>query len=234
MDAQRLRITCTFVLAGAANAVLSRLFYAPPFLQKYGAAALARELALQLIAYFLVGCGIMLALRGQTAQPARALRRPGRFLLVLAAAAAPLYWLSGALQASVRSGHLQLRVPPVADFVEGWLTILLWGGLFAWLYLLYLQRREDQLRLNAVLAERAALSHRLAQAELQAARARIDPVMVAGLLRQAQARYAQDPQRGAALLDQLVDYLRLALNRGGRHDDAAAVALRALRKEGAA
>lgn len=230
MDFKRIGGACAFSLAGSANAVLSTINYAPPFLHAYGAAALARELALQLLVFFLLGLGVMLALRPQLSQPAQALRRPGRFVLVVAAAAAPLCMLSASMQASVYHGRLMLKVPPLAEFVDGWLKILLWGGMFAWLYLLYLQRREDRLRLNAMLAERAMLSRRLAQAELLAARAYIDPVMVAGVLAQVRARYVQDPQGGAALLDQLVSYLRLALHRGNRRDNAAGAALLALRE----
>jgi len=231
MDLQRARSTCVFVLAGAVNSVFATLHYAPPFLAAHGAAALTRELVLQLATSCLVGLGIMLALRRQLSRPAQALRRPGRFILTLAGAAVPLGWLAITIQAGVHAGRLLFELPPLPDFLVVWLAILLWGGLFAWLYLLYLQRRADQLRLNAVLAERAMLSHRLAQAELLAARARIDPVMVADVLRQVQLRYAQDPQPGAALLDQLVGYLRLALNRAKRHDDGAAAALQALRME---
>ena len=220
MDFKHARSTCVFALAGSVNAVLSTLYYAPLFLERYGAMALARELTLQLVVNFIVGLGVMLALSAQLAQPAQALRRPGRFVLVLAVAAAPLCWLAGAIEGSVRRGYLRLRVPHLPDFLEGWLTIFLWGGLFSWLYLLYLQRREDRLRLDGMLAKRAVLARQLAQAELLAARALIDPVMVAGVLRKVQARYADDPAQGAALLEQLIGYLRLALNRS-RRDDAA-------------
>jgi hypothetical protein len=216
------------VLAGAVNAVLSTLYAAPAFLQEFGAAALARELALQLAVYFMVGCGLMLALHRQLAQPTQTLRRPGRFILMLAGASAVLSWLGWALKTSVERGTLRAWAQSLPDFAEGWLNIMLWGGLFSWLYLLYLQRRQDQLRLNAVLAARALLAHQLAQAELLAARAHIDPLMVAGVLRQVQARYAQAPQQGAALLEQLVEYLRLALNRSGRHAGSATAALQAL------
>lgn len=231
MDFNRVRSSCAFALAGAVNTVLSRINYAWPFFEQYGAAALARELALQLGVYFLTGLCMILALGGQFSQPSQALRRPGRFLLVLAAAAAPVCWLSGSVFASVHHGQLVLRAWHLPDLLDDWLIILFWSGLFAWLYLLYLQRRESQSRLNAMLAQRAMLSRQVAQAELLAARASIDPVMVAGVLRQVQVRYACDQQRGAALLDQLVGYLRLALNRGGRHDDAAARALQALHEE---
>lgn len=231
MALPRARSTCAFTLAGAVNAVLSTLHYAPPFLEQYGAAALARELALQLAVYFLGGLGMMLALHAQLLHPAQALRRPGRFLLVLAAAAVPVCWLIKTVLSSVHHGQLLLRLPPLPDFLEDWLTIVLWSGLFAWLYLLYLQRCESQARLAMMLAERAVLSRQLAQAELLAARARIDPAMVAGILRQVQARHACDPQRGTVLLDQLIGYLRLALNRGGRHHDSAARALQALLEE---
>jgi len=230
MNIRRTCAICAFVLAGALNAVLATLHYAPPFLEEYGALALAWELLLQLATNFLVGLGIMLVLHRQLAQPAQALRRPARFALLVGAAAVPLCWLGGTIEASVHHGRLLIRMPPLPEFATGWFNLILWGGLFAWLCLLYLQRQEDQLRLNAVLAERARLSHQLAQAELLSARSRIDPVMVAGVLRQVQARYAQDPHTGASLLDQLVGYLRLALNRGGRSDGAAETALHALRE----
>lgn len=230
MDIKRILTAAGFALAGATNVVLSRLYYAPAFLQEYGAAALAHELAQQLAVYFVVGCGLIVALQRQFSQPAQALRQPGRFLLALARAAALFSWLGWAMKTSINRGALVFWGQSLPGYMESWLIILLWGGLFGWLYLLYLQRRDDQRRLNTALAERALLSHQLAQAELLAARARIDPAMVAGILRQVQQRYAQDPPQGAALLDQLIGYLRLALNRNGRNGDAAGAALQALRE----
>ncbi len=207
------RTACAFAAAGAANAVLSRMYNAPAYLAANGIALLLKVLLVQFVVYSVVGLALMLALRGGAA-PAAMLRRPLRFILVLSAASAPLSWLSWALEVSIWRERAVLWGLTLPGFVNGWLTIMLWGGLFGWLYLLWLQRRDDRARLNGMLAERALLARQVAQAELLAARTRIDPVAVAAELRAVQARYAVAPSEGAALLDQLIGRLRAALNRG--------------------
>lgn len=208
------RTALAFAAVGAINTVCSRLYYAPRFLAENGWPLLLKVLLVQFIVYTIIGAGLFAALRGGRASPALVLRRPLRFVLVLTAASALLSWLAWAMEASIWAARPILRGQDLPDFVEGWLAIMLWGGLFGWLYLLNLQRREDRTRLNGMLAERALLARQIAQAELLAARARIDPVAVAMELRAVQARYAAVPGDGAALLDQLIGRLRLALNRG--------------------
>lgn len=207
------RATMLFALGGAVNAVLSRLYNAPAFLAEYGMAALLRELAAQLAIYFVLGFALMLALRGAARRPALLLQRPVRFVLVLAAAGAALSRLDWIVEHAIEHGTVALSGQSMGGFLETWLTIVLWGGLFGWLYLLYLQRLEDRQRLDGMLASRAMLTRQVAQTALHAARARIDPVAVAADLRAVQAGYASDPAQGAAMLDQLIGRLRQALRR---------------------
>lgn len=203
-----------FALAGAANVVLSRLYHAPAYLERHTMADLLLVLAVQLLVYFILGCVLLAGLRHAGRPPARLLQQPWRFVLLLTLSSAPLSHLGWAMEHSIWRGRLVVLGQPLPGFVEGWLTIMLWGGLFGWLYLLYLQRREDQQRLDGMLAERAMLTRQVAQADLNAARTRIDPVAVATELRAVQAAYAGNPEQGAALLDQVIGRLRQALRRG--------------------
>jgi hypothetical protein len=203
-----------FALAGAANAVLSRLYHAPAYLAHHGMADLLLVLAVQLLVYFILGCALLAGLRQASRPPARLLQQPWRFVLLLTVYSALLSHLGWAMEHSIWSGSLVVLRQPLSGFVEGWLTIMLWGGLVGWLDLLDLQRRADQQRLDVMLAERAMLARRVAQAELYAARARVDPAAVAAELRAVRAAYAAHPAQGAALLDHLIGRLRQALRRG--------------------
>ena len=210
---QHKRATMLFALGGALNVVLSRLYDAPAFLAENGIAALLRELAAQLAIYFLLGCALLLALRGAARPPAQLLLLPWRFVVLLAAVSAALSRLDWILEHAFEHGAVALSGQSIGGFLETWFTIVLWGGLFGWLYLLYLQRLADQQRLDGMLARRALLTRQMAQTALHAARARIDPVAVAADLRAVQASYANDPAQGAAMLDQLIGRLRQVLRR---------------------
>jgi hypothetical protein len=98
-------------------------------------------------------------------------------------------------------------------FYGGWVATLLWGCLFGWMYVLYLQRREDQLRLTVVLGQRSLLTRLLVQSQLAAARAQIEPELVVRVLRVVHQRYGTSPGAASDLMDHLIDYLRLVLNR---------------------
>jgi hypothetical protein len=139
-------------------------------------------------------------------------RRPFWFTLVLA---------SGSAAATCAVWVIDLYLPSQNDFPLGnrlmdiWLTIMLFGGIFGWAAVLNVRRTEEHAALTELLVRRSLLARRVAQARLFAARAQVDPEMVARVLSRVRARYRGDAEEAAALLDQLIAYLRLAMNRQG-------------------
>lgn len=221
---------CGFAAAVAINSALSELYDFIDYLEQHSVAQLLPLLVTVLLIYFMAAAGMLLALRGRRSSASHLARQPRRFLLILASVAGLVSWLARAAAVSYANDGRLWYEGALDEFVQNWFNAMLWGGTFGWLYILYLQRGEDRMRLAGLQGSRAALARQLAQSELLAARAHIDPAMVAGVLRIADARYAQDPASGAALLEQLIAYLRLALNRKTatmQEADAALAALRA-------
>jgi chorismate mutase len=166
-----------------------------------------------LISTMVAGLVVVLTIRLCTDDGRNLLRRPWRFLLLLVAGACVATALSWCVHHAIGLGMgfpVKLRVEYVFDV---WMKTLLWGGLLGWLYLWSLQRSADQLALVGLLGKRALLARQLASSRLGEARARIDPAMVARILGSVQARYRDDPDAASQLLDQLIAYLRLAMNR---------------------
>jgi len=160
------------------------------------------------------GLLIMFGIRLFTEDGADLMRRPGKFLLLLTsitAFATALAWslhlLIDADAAMREAAHLR---PQIFHF---WMQTLLWGGLVGWLYLLNLQRTANQLALDGLLSRRVLLARQLARTRLGHARAQIDPAMVAGILSKVHVLYREDPGGASFLLDRLIAYLRLAMNR---------------------
>ena len=211
-----------FAVGGACTRILASLDVTVKYWQRHSAAQFVQWLLPMMLTLCVLGLVMMFALRNGNASGGQVARRPRRFLVVLIISATVLDVARGAF----------IPAMSIANFVEGWLNITLWGALYGWLYIQYLQRGEDRVLLDDMLTQRALLARQLAQSQLTAARARIDPAMVAQVLREVHARYAHDPQAGAALLDQLIGYLRLALNRSRAKTRPAAeldeAALRAL------
>ncbi len=143
---------------------------------------------------------VSVAFRLCTEKGSDLVRRPSRFLLLL---------LLGTSTATVLVGAGGL-----AELAYFWLQTFLWGGLIGWLYLLSLQHTEDQAAFAGLLARRALLARQLARNSLGTARAQVDPAMVARVLNEVQRRYQTSPAAASTLLDHLISYVRLALNRG--------------------
>lgn len=138
-------------------------------------------------------------------------QRPVKFavLLVLGSAVATaVMWIILARTKLAQPDEIELR-----SILNTWWQTMLWGGLVGWLYVLHLQRSEDQEQLDALQLRRATLARELARTRLGAARAQIDPAMVARVLREVHRRYHRQPEQAAILLDQLIGYLRLAMQR---------------------
>jgi hypothetical protein len=139
-------------------------------------------------------------------------RRPIWFLSVLAlgsAVATAATWLINLVLPS--GNYLGFGV----WFLSVWMTIMVFGGAFGWPAVLNVKRNEEHIALNRLLMTRSLLTRRVAQARLFAARAQVDPEMVARVLTQVRFRYRDDEPSAAALLDQLIAFLRLAMNRKG-------------------
>ena len=87
------------------------------------------------------------------------------------------------------------------------------SGTFSWLSFLYLKSVEDQKKFGMLLVKRSMLARQVARTRLSNTRAQIDPQMVVRVLRHVRAGYLENAIEAAALLDHMIGYLRLAMNR---------------------
>ncbi|OGB24974.1 MAG: hypothetical protein A3I66_03000 [Burkholderiales bacterium RIFCSPLOWO2_02_FULL_57_36] len=137
-------------------------------------------------------------------------QRPIRFLLAL---------MIGAMCATAAIWGIDVGIGIKSPFslagrlMNSWLTILVFGGVFGWAAVLSMRYTEDQGRLAMLLGRRAILSRQLAQSRLLTARAQIDPELVVRVLNNVRIRYRSCPPDAVALLDRLIEFLRLAMNR---------------------
>lgn len=206
------RQTLTFAAIGT---LADRLMAVPQWLEPAQSGRLAAFLH-ETLACACTALVISFAFRLCIARGSDLVRRPMRFLLLLASGTTAATMLTFAIRAALDG--TSPAATPLPLMVSFWMETLLWGGLLGWLYLLALQRAEDQMAFTALLARRATLARQLAHARLGTARARIDPAMVAKALAEAQRRYRDNPAEGAALLDHLISDMRLALSRGRTTD----------------
>lgn len=154
-----------------------------------------------------------------TRRSAELIARPGRFLALLLAGATFGFAVVRAAATAMALPEARVRWQMVA---RDEVALLVWCTLFGWLFFLYLRRQADRSRLALTLMRRALLMRQLAQSRLGAARAQIEPEMIAAVLRTvklhaATNRRVLEPARGAidpvALIDHLANYLRLLLDR---------------------
>lgn len=105
-------------------------------------------------------------------------------------------------------------VPPLGTLVLiGWLDGVVFGGL---VYAAAEFHRAQRLRAAEVArarAEQAQLSRRLLESRLAAMQAQVEPQFLFDSLVDIEALYQRDPAAGAAILDRLITYLRVALPR---------------------
>jgi hypothetical protein len=200
-----------FILLGIGIGGMTLLPNWLPYMNEFSLRSFSTRWWHDVLALLLGATLVTLALRVFVDRAAELAQRPSRFavlLLLVASAATVLMWLVVA--------HLkQKRLVDIAfaEFFYTWWQMLLWGGLVGWLYVLSLQRSEDQEQLDALRLRRAMLARELARARLGTARAQIDPAMVARILREVQRRYRTRPDAAAILLERLIAYLRLAMQR---------------------
>ena len=201
----------SFILLGTGVGSLTLLPGWLPYLNEFSLRQ-ASPYWWQEVVVLLAGATLVVAVLRIAAERAGELaQQPRRFvaLLVLATVVAAL----SMLMVLPLLKHGQLRWPSLASMLNTWWETLLWGGLVGWLYVLNLQRSEDQEQLDALQLRRALLARELARSRLGAARAQIDPAAVARILRTVHGRYRERPDSAAALLDRLIAYLRLAMQR---------------------
>lgn len=202
----RINAGACFALLGAlCGGVLARAPELADYGAEYGADALAARVAWQM--GVCTGMGLLLTAVLQWGRAATG--GPARFLLLLAPSAAIASWLSCMVMQSIARGHMRWHVS-LPHFLDTCFNMLFWGGLFGWLYVLYMRRRAGRLYFAALMARRALLTRQVAQAELAAARSHVDPAGVAQALRVIRAGYDTAPEQAAAMLDELVDGLRRA------------------------
>ncbi len=102
---------------------------------------------------------------------------------------------------------------PFVQMIRSVLLTLVLQVPFNWLALLYQRYTDNQKKIGPILTRRALLARQVAQSRLLTARAEIDPKLIINILREVQARYHIDATGASTLLDQLIAYLRLAMNR---------------------
>lgn len=201
----RIHRNALYIVLGAAVAVLARAPAFAAYGAQHGARALAASVLWQYVVCVLIGVALAAALRVGRAQAGG----PARFLCLLVLAAAVASWPASILFLSDGGGRLAFRFDPPA-YSDTLINTLLWGGLFGWLAVLDQRRHAARLLFAALMARRAALARQVAQAQLAAERALVDPGQVAAVLREVQTLYGHAPVQAAATLDQLVAHLRKA------------------------
>lgn len=105
-------------------------------------------------------------------------------------------------------------VPPLGTLVlMGWLDGVVFGGLVYAVAEFYRAQRLRAADVVRARAEQAQLSRRLLESRLAAMQAQVEPQFLFDSLVDIEALYQRDPTAGAAILDRLITYLRVALPR---------------------
>jgi len=139
-------------------------------------------------------------------------RRPAWFLFVMATATALSYGAIWLYDKAMSLGIFDsFWVHPFFPAYYRFSIVFIPIG---WLSCLYLQQDEDEAKFATLSIRRAILSREVAQSQLLTARAQIDPGLVERVLSEIQALYQTDADSAAQLMDHLISYLRLAMNRG--------------------
>ncbi|HEY0064292.1 MAG TPA: hypothetical protein VGC21_19400 [Telluria sp.] len=207
------RQTLGFVVMGDIAAQLTEL---PVWLDRAdgrGLDWLIPAMAREALSIFGAAWMLLLGFRLFAANRTDLVRRPLAFLFALLCSSSAGTLVALIITLLMRGEVLQITQVPIEKIFEIWIRTLLWGGLVGWLYVLNMQRVAHQLALDGLLSRRVLLAQKLARTRLGQARAQIDPAMVADILSQVHTLYRSDSARASALLDKLIGYLRLAMNR---------------------
>lgn len=214
-----------FALFGTVNSiVIARVPELMELSAEQGMAALWHHLLQQTVAGMLAAIVILVSLRLCTDTGNNMVRRPWRFIVVMLVITHLANLVGFATSYSLAPTRPHWLPFPLKDYVTSWLEILFWGSILAWLYFLYLQRAEDRRRFSMLLAKRALLARQISRSELLTARAQIDPELLSRILRAVHQHYPHASQEANALLDQLIAYLRMAMNRKRQADSSSSLA----------
>jgi hypothetical protein len=201
-----------FALLGMAIACATRVPDWLPYLNEFSLREASPGWWKELPVLFAGAVLVIATLRAFMERASELTQRPRRFIALLLLGITLATLCMHLIMPLLKHGRLVL--PSSAEAINTWWQALLWGGLVGWLYLLNLQLIEDQEQLDALQLRRALLARELARARLGTARAQVDPAMVARILREVHLRYRERPDEATLLLDRLISYLRLAMQRG--------------------
>jgi hypothetical protein len=212
--AARLRATTWPLVIVACIAALSHALWGMPYwwgiIQQRGFAPWFHAVVLP---DFVTTIVLLVSIRASADNGTALAHRPGRFLLVLALGAIAAEAVMSMLYVLLGVTEFLPGNRPLNSYLIAWLNSMLFGALFGWLGILYLQRTEDQARFSAAMTRHMLLARQVTQSRLIAARAQIDPELVASILRHVRNRYSANADEASALLDQLIGHLRLAMSR---------------------
>jgi hypothetical protein len=222
------RLTIGFACIGAATVHGAGMLRWLDIYERNGWDVVAHRMPREFAAFLLGALILMFGLKLCTHGFGNLQRRPWKFLASLAVVSALASVAGWCAIVAMSGGRLPLDAG-MEKFYDIWVKAMLWGGMVGWMYLLSLQRAESHARLSSMLVQRVVLARQLARSRLGTARAQFDPAMVARVLSQVHQRYRHDPVGASGLLDELISYLRLAMNRARVEvpDEAADQALHA-------
>ncbi len=202
-----------FAMVGALVGIFSRAAHWSGTIERSGMASFLEHFAMDSLSIALAALMITFGIRLSVEHPSDLIGRPWRFVLLLVVGTAAATLIAWTIHVQVNHGGLPALLQRTEKVVNFWMQAILFGGLIGWTYLLSLQRAQDQALLGSLLGKRMLLARQLARSRLGTARARIDPAMVARVLSEVHARYRTAPAEASVLLDHLISYLRLAMNR---------------------
>lgn len=209
----------TFALAAALLASLAGTVSQAEMVARTGYGALmATHLLLVLLMALALLLGWAVADRGDDRTMARPLRMGVALAIaslisaLLAPAVVRAFELPDALSAMF--AEKGKPVPPFGTQVLiGWLDGVVFGGLVYAVAEFYRAQRLRAADVVRARAEHARLSRRLLESRLAAMQAQVEPQFLFDSLVDIEALYQRDPSAGAAILDRLITYLRVALPR---------------------
>lgn len=207
--------TVAFAAVGAVTGELTQIPNWMERIERHGLAVFATRIPREIVSVCVAALIVTACFRMCTGRASELLRRPLRFFLLLlvgTVAATVISWCVHLYGFS--GGRSEGMFANPQKYFDVWKQLFLWGGLIGWLFLLSMERSETRAALAGLLGRRSLLARQLANARLGHARAQFDPSMVARVLNQVHGRYALDAPGADALLDHLISYLRLAMNRG--------------------
>ncbi|MFZ5541824.1 MAG: histidine kinase [Pseudomonadota bacterium] len=179
-------------------------------------------MATHLLLALLMGCVLLLGWAVADRGDDRRVARPLRMVAALAVAALVVALLAPAIvrtfalpdALSLTFAEKGKPLPPLGTLLlMGWLEGVVFGGLFYAVVEVYCAQRLRADEVARARTEQARLSRELLDSRLAAMQAQVEPQFLFDSLVDIEALYRRDPTAGAAILDRLITYLRVALPR---------------------